>query len=524
MAKIFRTNQTLSNAGFNQVSGQTLSLLGNTTIGRMTYSSNQHANYNDLSVVDKSYVDLVVSGLKIHEPVLAATVGNISLSGLTGSTYVDTILINSGDRVLVKNQIDGRLNGIYVLSGSSEFIRATDFDESSEALLGTYVFAENGLVNGGSRWVLITPNPIIINVTPLQFIKFSEPTNIVGGTGITVNLSSGDYVVSVDGQTLVGNSLYWSGNTFNVDVNSGTLGAALATLSGMSAGGTYNLQSPSVIPLGGIAAGTVLTGKTAFQLFEELLVPELCGTITAPSVGIGLTISGLVEIGCNFSQTVTGTFNRGCINPQYCSTSDKRSGCANAYCFTGTGMPSGYQTCSLSPATYVNPSYSVVVGTQSWGVCTRYNAGNPALGSKGTQYCAALASGNTSAASSSITGVYPLFGTTSNITTLTKQSLVAMTTGNNVCMNLVTESNPNKQKFEIPCAWLGVPTNRPLVGVCQWNTVSSSWEYPGGSAGSSLSLWTASSSSETIQGNSIGYCQYTYNGVDRSSVCIRLVF
>ena len=37
---------------------------------------------------------------------------------------------------------------------------------------------------------------------------------------------------------------------------------------------TYNLASPSVIPLGGICSGTVLTGKTAFELFEELLVPE----------------------------------------------------------------------------------------------------------------------------------------------------------------------------------------------------------------------------------------------------------
>jgi hypothetical protein len=91
-------------------------------------------------------------------------------------------------------------------------------------------------------------------------------------------------------------------------------------------------------------------------------------------------------------------------------------------------------------------------------------------------------------------------------------------------MNLVSDSSPNKQKFEIPCAWLSTPTNRPLVGVQQYNTVSAQWEYPGGSQGSSLALWNCSTSSETIQGNSIGYCRYTYNGVDRSAVCIRLVF
>jgi hypothetical protein len=187
-------------------------------------------------------------------------------------------------------------------------------------------------------------------------------------------------------------------------------------------------------------------------------------------------------------------------------------------------MPSGFQSCASSPAIQTNPSYSVIISSQSWGVCTCYDAGSPALGSKGTQYCTALSAGCTSAANSSIVGVYPLFGTTSSITVLTKQSLVDMTTANNVQMNLVSDSSPNKQKFEIPCAWLSTPTNRPLVGVQQYNTVSAQWEYPGGSQGSSLALWNCSTSSETIQGNSIGYCRYTYNGVDRSAVCIRLVF
>ena len=104
----------------------------------------------------------------------------------------------------------------------------------------------------------------------------------------------------------------------------------------------------------------------------------------------------------------------------------------------------------------------------------------------------------------------------------TKQSLQDMSTANNIQINLVSDSGGYKQTFEIPCAWLGAPT-RPLVGVCQFNTVSW-WEYPDGSAGTSLCLWTCSSANETVQGNSIGYCQYTYNGVDRSAVCIKLVF
>jgi hypothetical protein len=364
---------------------------------------------------------------------------------------------------------------------------------------------------------MVSDTPSLISVWDdnNDFTHISGVTTLVKGknVGTGVGVYSG-----ITGSTLIFKKLVGGGNTTVTDTGN----QILIYSSGGSGGGTYNLSTPASITVGGISSGTQLTGKTSFQLFEELLVPELFGTITPPSTSIGLSQSGLYEIGCSVSQVVTGTFSRGLINPQYCSVSPYRSGCANAYCFTGAGMPSGYQACSTSPASQTNPSYTVVTGTQTWGVCTQYGAGSPALGSKGTSYCAALIAGNTVGVSNSIVGVYPLYGTTINITTLTKQALVDMLTGNDVQLNLVSESTPNKQKFEIPCAWLSAP--RPLVGVCQFNTVSNSWEYPGGSAPASLGLWTTSSSTELVQGNTIGYCRYTYNGVDRSSVCIRLVF
>ena len=341
-----------------------------------------------------------------------------------------------------------------------------------------------------------------------------------GGTGsINVqNIGSGEGVYdSTSGTTMLFKSITGSGET-TVTTSGDTI------IVNSIAGGTYNLASPAAICVGGIDVGTVLTGKTAFQLFEELLVPELCGTVTEPSTSISLSASGLYEIGCSLTQTVTGNFNRGCINPQYCSVCDKRSGLPNAYCFAGSGMPSGWQACTSLSASE-SSGHTVTIGSQTWSVCTRYDAGYAALSNKGNEYCAALPSGTTSAVSSCIIGTYPLFATCSTITTLSKISpLYNMSTANNIAINLASESGGNKQKFEIPCAWLGSPTNRPLCGVCQWNTVSNSWEYPGGSAASSLTLWTASSTSHTVQGNSVGYCQYTYNSTDRASVCIRLVF
>jgi hypothetical protein len=237
------------------------------------------------------------------------------------------------------------------------------------------------------------------------YISGGTFTNVTGATG-GINIGSGVGVYSgITGNILEFKSIIGSGGTIITDNGD----SIIIYTSGGSGAGMYNLSSPSVIPLGGICSGTILTGKTAFQLFEELLVPELCGVITAPSIGIGLSSTGTFEIGCSLSQTVTGTFSRGCINPQYCSISNKRSGSVNAYCFTGTGMPSGFQTCLVSPAIRISSGYTVISGSQSWGVCASYNAGNPALGSKGTQYCAALISGCTSASSASITGIYPYY-------------------------------------------------------------------------------------------------------------------
>jgi len=411
---------------------------------------------------------------------------------------------------------------------------ATNIIISSSASGGTVV----GTVTGGTNGISSA------NINNLKLGgTLNEITNIDGvGTYDLTLTNLNEFQASRSGTTIIGFDsagilLAQSGGSVTFEDTGGLKYAANYSanytnrslvdkeyVNNVTSGSTYNLGSPSVIPVGGICAGTILTGKTAIQLFEELLVPELCGTVTAPSIGIGLSGSGLYEIGCTVSQTVTGTFSRGSISPQYCSVSAFRSGCAISYCFTGTGMPSGFQACASSPASQTNPSYIITIGTQSWGVCTCYGAGNTAQGSKGTVYASALPAGCTSAASSSIVGVYPLFGTTSSISTLTAQALQNMSSANNIQINLVSDSSPNKQKFEIPCAWLGSPTSRPLVGVCQWNTVSSQWEYPGGSAGTSLALWSCSAASETVQGNSIGYCLYTYNGVDRSAVCIRLAF
>jgi hypothetical protein len=436
------------------------------------YDGNYSAFYTARSLVDKTYVDTIANGLHPKQAVQVATTvasGNTILSGSTGTIDGISIsnIISGGNRILVKNQTNGALNGIYSAS-TGNWGRTADFDFvpiTGEVVQGSYFFVISG-TNRSTTWVLTTPN-IITSGNTLTFTLFSQITDVIAGTGITITVSNtGEHTVSVNGPSLAGNSLLWNTSTCQFDVNpsGGTLSTALSqtltgatngltkqgqqvklggTLTGstvitdlrviktgieyggnyssgfsncslvtkeyvqtqMSSGGTYNLQSPAAICVGGISIGTVLCGKTAFQLFEELLVPELFGSITAPSEGIAISPSGTFEVGCCITTLcVTGTFSRGSISPQYCSASPFRSGAANSYCFTGAQIVGSY-ACTTSPVTKCATNYVIVYGSQSWGVCTAYDAGIQPKGSKGTNYCSALIAGTTAAASVSLSGI-----------------------------------------------------------------------------------------------------------------------
>lgn len=274
--------------------------------------------------------------------------------------------------------------------------------------------------------------------------SFTGVTDVVNvGTGVGVSAGINNNILQL--RSVVG-----SGGTCVVNYND-----TLVVYSSGVEGSKYNLTSPAVCNVGGISSGTVLTGKTAFELFEMLLVPELCGTITAPSTSMSLSSSGTYEVGCSLTQTVTATFSRGSINPQYCSLSPYRSGLPNAYCFIGSGMPTGLQGCTNTPATQI-VSHNVVNGTNTWCGYTRYNSGCDALGSKGTLYCAALPTGCTPTGSASLTGIYPWFYGSSISVPIANQSLinggskcVASSSGN------ITVSNYNVSGSYI---WFAVPT------------------------------------------------------------------
>ena len=126
-----------------------------------------------LHAATKQYVDTIAEGLSPKEIVVAATIANITLSGLQ---TIDSVVLQLGDRVLVKDQTTASGNGIYIVS-TSTWARATD----AITIGSYYVVGGSENVNGGTGWVVtqITPN--------IVFTQFSGNSNLIAGIGLYRN-------------------------------------------------------------------------------------------------------------------------------------------------------------------------------------------------------------------------------------------------------------------------------------------------------------------------------------------------
>ena len=161
---------------------------------------------NALGAATKQYVDNIVSGINFHEPVHAATTGNLSATYLNGSSGVGATLtatangalivdghtLLTGERVMVWQQTSGLENGIYDVtdtgSPSTPFIltRSADADNSptGELAYGDFCFVQQGTLYGGYGFIMNTPGTITIGVTSISYVQFNAAQSVAAGYGL----------------------------------------------------------------------------------------------------------------------------------------------------------------------------------------------------------------------------------------------------------------------------------------------------------------------------------------------------
>ncbi len=138
---------------------------------------------------NKAYVDAAIQGIDWKASVRAASTGNLNLAA-PGST-IDGVTMATNDRFLAKDQTTGSACGIYVFNGAaSAATRAVDADTAADLNTGASVSVEEGSVNAGKTFMLITAGPITLGTTSLTFTQLSGSSSYLGGAGLTLTGST----------------------------------------------------------------------------------------------------------------------------------------------------------------------------------------------------------------------------------------------------------------------------------------------------------------------------------------------
>ncbi len=164
----------------------TNSTINSTTIGlttpaaaAFTTATAVNAPSGNLDLTNKLYVDSAIAGISWKQPVLAATTGNITLSG---AQTIDTVPVVAGDRVLVKDQTNQAQNGIYIVG--TPWVRSDDANTWDE-LVSALVFVEDGTLNG-TAWYCYVMQGGTLGTTAVTWSNFSIAGTYFAGTGLSL--------------------------------------------------------------------------------------------------------------------------------------------------------------------------------------------------------------------------------------------------------------------------------------------------------------------------------------------------
>jgi hypothetical protein len=262
--------------------------------------------------------------------------------------------------------------------------------------------------------------------------------------------------------------------------------------------------------VGGIREGDVFSGSSMTEMWDFLIREEKIPTLVAPNItSFTATETGFREIGAIINSTFNIIFNRGKI--EIVSTTynsfDVRRGEVERYVYAVPSLTVENITNSLTNSTTLS-NYEIVSGAQSWNCRAYYTQGPQPITSYGnTEYydendnliqLSSYPAGNILSTNRTVTGVYPYFATTSNITTLTKRPLAAH--GSTVIVDVVAESLSNKQTLEIANVW------GTLSRIEQYNDLSGQWDII------DINSFTQSTTTNNINGYIINYNVFTHNG------------
>ncbi len=250
----------------------------------------------DADAANKGYVDGVAQGLDVKDSVVATTTANGTLStAFANGQSIDGVTLQTGDRILIKNQTTASQNGIYNVNASGAPSRTTDMGTGSNAA-GAFVFVEQGTVNAENGFTCTSDTgSAVVGTNNLTFAQFSGAGQIIAGDGIAKSgnelsadlkangglvIESAKIAVKLDASSITGTLAIGDGGT-----GATTASAALTAL------GLSNYAKTLIDDADAAAARTTLgLGSIATQAANSVAITG--GSITNLTTFDGITIDG----------------------------------------------------------------------------------------------------------------------------------------------------------------------------------------------------------------------------------------
>jgi len=268
--------------------------------GAVSFNSQKITNLadptGDADAANKGYVDGVAQGLKVKDSVVATTTANGTLSSaFANGESIDGVTLQTGDRILIKDQTTASQNGIYNVNASGAPSRTTDMATGSNAA-GAFVFVEQGTVNAENGFTCTSDTgSAVVGTNNLTFAQFSGAGQIIAGDGIAKSgntlsadlktngglvIESAKIAVKLDATSITGTLALGDGGT---GATSAT--AALTNL------GFSNYAKTLIDDADAAAARTTLgLGTMATQNANNVAITG--GSITNLTTFDGITIDG----------------------------------------------------------------------------------------------------------------------------------------------------------------------------------------------------------------------------------------
>jgi microcystin-dependent protein len=231
------------------------------------------------------------AGISVKTPVVAATVGSITLATTFAGNSIDGVPLVAGDRILVKNQGTPAANGIYVVSASPTVpARATDF-VSAEDINNGYVLVNGGDTQRGSGFI-VQSTVTTVDTDDIIFVQFSA--SLVGVTAASIGLGNVNNTSDLNKpiSTATGTALAAKQNTIIGGASTITTSNLTASRTLVSNGsGKVDVSTVTSTELGHLG-GVTSALQAQLNAKAALVSPTFTGTPVLPTatiVGTGST-------------------------------------------------------------------------------------------------------------------------------------------------------------------------------------------------------------------------------------------